>query len=109
MREPLCRPEAWNFIKKEILAQVFSYEFYEISKRPFFIEHLRWLLLLITFTHLLIVMLTFTSCTMIICNSCIIFKTKLNITDIFVEIVVFVLFIKKGQLIGVFENPFVCF
>ena len=26
------RPEACNFIKKETLAQVFSYEFYEISK-----------------------------------------------------------------------------
>ena len=29
------RPEAWNFIKKETLAQVFSYEFYEISKNTF--------------------------------------------------------------------------
>ena len=31
---------AWNFIKIEILAQVFSYEFYEISKNAFFTEHL---------------------------------------------------------------------
>ena len=30
---------------KESLAQVFSYEFCEIFKNTFFIEHLRWLLL----------------------------------------------------------------
>ena len=30
-----------NFIKKETLAQVFSCEFYEISKCTFFTEHLR--------------------------------------------------------------------
>ena len=30
-----------NFIKKETLAQVFSCEFYEISKNTFFTEHLR--------------------------------------------------------------------
>ena len=29
------RPEACNFIKKETLAQVFSCEFYEISKNTF--------------------------------------------------------------------------
>ena len=29
-----------NFIKKETLAQVFSCEFFEISKNTFFIEHL---------------------------------------------------------------------
>ena len=34
-----------KFIKKETLAQVFSCEFYEISKNTFFIEHLWWLLL----------------------------------------------------------------
>ena len=33
-----------NFIKKEALAQVFFYEFCEIFKNTFFIEHLRWLL-----------------------------------------------------------------
>ena len=33
-------PEACNFIKKEILAQVFSCEFCEISKNIFFKEHL---------------------------------------------------------------------
>ena len=33
--------EACNFIKKETLAQVFSWEFCEISKNTFFIEHLR--------------------------------------------------------------------
>ena len=38
-------PQACNFITKESLAQVFSYEFYEISKTPIFIEHLWWLLL----------------------------------------------------------------
>ena len=32
---------AYNFIKKETLAQVFSCEFWEISKNTFFIEHLR--------------------------------------------------------------------
>ena len=30
-----CRSEACNFIKKEILEQVFSCEFYEISKNTF--------------------------------------------------------------------------
>ena len=35
-----ARPQACNFIKKEILAQVFSCEFYEISKNIFFTEHL---------------------------------------------------------------------
>ena len=33
--------EACNFIKKETLAQVFSYEFCQISKNTFFTEHLR--------------------------------------------------------------------
>ena len=32
--------QARNFIKKETLAQVFSSEFYEISKSTFFTEHL---------------------------------------------------------------------
>ena len=31
---------ACNFIKNEALAQVFSYEFYEIYKNTFFKEHL---------------------------------------------------------------------
>ena len=35
------RPEACNFIKKEALAQLFSCEFYEISKNTFFTEHHR--------------------------------------------------------------------
>ena len=36
----------YNFIKKDTLAQVFSCEFYEISKNNFFLTvHLRWLLL----------------------------------------------------------------
>ena len=33
--------EAYSFIKKETLTQVFSYEFCEISKNNFFTEHLR--------------------------------------------------------------------
>ena len=32
--------EACNFIKKETLAQVFSFEFCKISKNTFFTEHL---------------------------------------------------------------------
>ena len=32
----LAWPEAWNFIKKETLAQVFSCEFCEIFKNAFF-------------------------------------------------------------------------
>ena len=36
MGESVC-----NFIKKETLAQVFSCEFFEISKNTFLIEHLR--------------------------------------------------------------------
>ena len=36
-----------NFIKKEILAHVFSCEFCEISKNSFFTEHLWWLLLML--------------------------------------------------------------
>ena len=41
-RKYLCqsRPQACNFIKKETVAQVFSYEFCEISKNTFFTEHL---------------------------------------------------------------------
>ena len=35
-----CRPQACNFITKETLAQVFSCEFCEISKRTFFTDHL---------------------------------------------------------------------
>ena len=34
-----------SFLLKKRLAQVFSFEFCEISKNTFFIEHLRWLLL----------------------------------------------------------------
>ena len=30
-----CRPDSCNFIKKETLAQVFSYEFFEIFKNIF--------------------------------------------------------------------------
>ena len=35
-----CSGLACNFVKKETLAQVFSCEFYEISKNTFFTEHL---------------------------------------------------------------------
>ena len=45
--EYLC-PQACNFMKKETLAQVFSIEFFKIFKNTcFFIEHLRWLFLLV--------------------------------------------------------------
>ena len=37
--------DACNFIKKETLAQVFFCEIWKISKTPFSIEHLWWLLL----------------------------------------------------------------
>ena len=37
--------EAYNFIKKEIQAHVFSCEFYEISINTFLKEHFQWLLL----------------------------------------------------------------
>ena len=37
----LQNSQACNFIEKEALAQVFSCEFYEISKSTFFTEHLR--------------------------------------------------------------------
>ena len=36
-----CRREAWNFIKKEALAQLLSCEICEIYKSTFFIQHLR--------------------------------------------------------------------
>ena len=39
-------PESLFLIKKETLARVFYYEFCEIPKSVFFIEHARWLLLL---------------------------------------------------------------
>ena len=35
------RPQPCNFIKRETLAQAFSWEFCEISKNNFFTEHLR--------------------------------------------------------------------
>ena len=38
--EILQNSQACNFIKKETLAQVFSYEFCEISNNIFFTEHL---------------------------------------------------------------------
>ena len=40
------RPKACNFDKKDSLAEVFSCEFYEISKNTFFTEHPRRLLLM---------------------------------------------------------------
>ena len=47
---------AYNFIKKETLAQVFSCEFWEIFKSTFFTEHLRetaaeWEIFLVPLTH----------------------------------------------------------
>ena len=41
------RPKTCNFIKKETLAQMFSFEFCRIFKNAFFTEHLQWLLLYI--------------------------------------------------------------
>ena len=41
LQESTCRSQAWNFIKKETLGQVFSCEFCEISKDTFFTEHHR--------------------------------------------------------------------
>ena len=43
-----------RLIKKETLAQVFSYEFCKIFKNTFFIEHLRWLRL-----HILVMYIYF--------------------------------------------------
>ena len=40
-----CRPEACNFVKKETPVQMFSCEFFKISRNTFFTEHLLWLLL----------------------------------------------------------------
>ena len=39
--ESFCRPQVFNFLKKEVLTQVFSFEFCEIFKNTFFTEHLR--------------------------------------------------------------------
>ena len=39
------------FSKKESLAQVFSFEFGEIFKNIFFMEHLRWLILVFMMSH----------------------------------------------------------
>ena len=45
LRKKTCarvsEPEAWNFIKKETLAQLFSCEFCEISRNTFFAKHFR--------------------------------------------------------------------
>ena len=40
-------PEAWKCIGKETHAQVLSYEFCDIFKNTFFIEQLRWVLLMV--------------------------------------------------------------
>ena len=37
----VSEPEAWKFIKKETLAQLFSCEFCEISRNTFFAKHFR--------------------------------------------------------------------
>ena len=48
----LCQSLFFNnvagLIKKETLAKVFSCELYEISKDTFFLEHLRWVLLIVS-------------------------------------------------------------
>ena len=40
VKKGVLRNEACNFVKKETLAQMFSCEFYEISKNNFFTQHL---------------------------------------------------------------------
>ena len=39
-KTPVPKPQACNFIKNETLAQLFSWEFSEISKNTFYTEHL---------------------------------------------------------------------
>ena len=39
--QTMAKPQPCNFIKKEILAQVLSCEFYKVCKNPFFTEHLQ--------------------------------------------------------------------
>ena len=36
----LNKPEAYSFVEKKALAQVFSHEFFDIFKNNFFIEYL---------------------------------------------------------------------
>ena len=47
-------PQACNFIKKEALAQMFSFEFCELSKNTFFTEHLWATAFKIHKTHLIL-------------------------------------------------------
>ena len=42
-----CRPEGLQLYYREAATQVFSCEYCKIFKNNFFIEHLRWLLLLV--------------------------------------------------------------
>ena len=55
LQESTCPRDSFlkKFIKKETLAQVFSYEFCEISKNIFFIEHLWWLFVTQTYGEIL--------------------------------------------------------
>ena len=47
-----------NFIKKETLSQLFSYEFCEIFQKTFFLEQLRWLLVKIVREKMVVVALS---------------------------------------------------
>ena len=55
LQESTCPRDSFlkKFIKKETLAQVFSYEFCEISKNIVFIEHLWWLFVTKTYGEIL--------------------------------------------------------
>ena len=55
LQESTCPRDSFlkKFIKKETLAQLFSYEFCEISKNIFFIEHLWWLFVTQTYRKIL--------------------------------------------------------
>ena len=48
-----CRPEGLQLYYREAATQVFSCEYCKIFKNNFFIEHLRWLLLLVWKSHLI--------------------------------------------------------
>ena len=55
------KPEAYNFIEKETLAQMFSCEFCEISKNNFFTEHFWTTASISNFKHLTIALKYFYS------------------------------------------------
>ena len=50
VRKGVCRFQACNFIEKETLVQVFSCEFWEISRNTFFTEHF-WTTVSLLYMH----------------------------------------------------------